>query len=259
MKYELITKKMDNITNIKKIFKIHPLVYFSALLFIGMGAYKEFIIISFLIIIHELGHIACAKIFGIKLDKIILYPLGGITKLQMDINEKALKEFLILIMGPIFQWIGYMILLRTSWDITLIKTYHFGILFFNLLPIYPLDGGKLIHIGINYLFPYKISLWISIYVSYLLTILLLFMNNNNSINGIILFIFLLVTTYKEDQKKELYFYKFLMERLLNNYSFFKRKKIKKIEQMYKYKENIFIETGEQWNEKEYLRKKYEKF
>ena len=88
------------------------------------ATYKIFIIISVLIIIHELGHFIFAKIFGIETDKIYIYPLGGISKFNMPLNTSPYKEFLILIMGPIFQNIAYFILLTIFNDKNLILQYH---------------------------------------------------------------------------------------------------------------------------------------
>ena len=71
------------------------------------------------------------------------------TKFKMDINTPFIKELIILVMGPLFQVFAYYLLINTIKDIDLIKMYHLGILSFNLLPIYPLDGGRIINLFIN--------------------------------------------------------------------------------------------------------------
>ena len=115
-------------------FKINKLVYFFAIISILIGAYKEFIIINTLIIIHEFGHLLAAKIFKVEVDKIYIYPLGGITKLNMNLNIHPLKEFVIVLMGPLFQYISYFILINL-FEKEIVQAYHYGILLFNLLPI----------------------------------------------------------------------------------------------------------------------------
>ena len=69
------------------IFKIHPLTYL--LIFISLLSGKFKIIISFLLLIvfHELGHFLMAKVFNWKIDKIYIYPLGGITRFNDKINK----------------------------------------------------------------------------------------------------------------------------------------------------------------------------
>ena len=102
-----------------------------------------------------------AYLLGIKIDEIYIYPLGGISKFNMDLNISIKKELLILINGPLFQHLAYLILLillPSKKDI--ITIYHYSILSFNLLPIYPLDGGKIIkrllHIFLRFKKIYKV-------------------------------------------------------------------------------------------------------
>ena len=62
-----------------------------------------FILLVLFIIIHELGHFLCAIFLKVEVDKIYIYPFGGISKFHLSFNEAIWKEFLILCMGPIFQ------------------------------------------------------------------------------------------------------------------------------------------------------------
>ena len=109
--------------------------------------------------------------------KIYLYPLGGISKFNMDQNISLLKEFLILIFGPIFQIFAYLLLKRLLPQYeNIIIVYHYSILIFNLLPIYPLDGGKLVNLFLSSVFSFKISYYLSIAISYLFVGLFFFLN-----------------------------------------------------------------------------------
>ena len=111
-----------------------------------MASFRLIFYIFFLIIIHELGHFIIAKLFSIELDKIYIYPLGGIAKFYIPYNYSRIKELIILINGPIFQEIAKHVLVSLfPQHINMISTYHYGILIFNLLPIYPLDGGKIVN------------------------------------------------------------------------------------------------------------------
>ena len=119
---------------------IHPLFYIVLFITFITGYLKVFFGYTLIIIVHELGHIFASIILKWKIDKVIIYPFGGMTKFNQRINSSLLEEFLILIYGPLFQILFYKIYPLP---------YHEFILLFNLLPIYPLDGSKLLYILLN--------------------------------------------------------------------------------------------------------------
>lgn len=250
---------MESIQIIRNIFKVHPTVYLFAIISILTASYKVFIIISSLIVIHELGHFLAAKVLGLETDSIYLYPLGGISKINMPLNIPIYKDIIILIMGPIFQYISYYILLYIFNDYELITRYHIGILLFNMLPIYPLDGGKLLNIIFTCIIPYKISYRIIIYISYIFNIILLLCNDKISVNMILIYIVLIVMIRKEQLKEGVVYNKFLLERYLNNYKYKKSKIVKNVNGFYRTKNNIVYNGKKYYNEKELLEKKYHNF
>lgn len=184
-----------------------------------------------LLIIHEFGHAITGIILGYKLIKIDFYPLGGVTILDLPINISLLKEILILIMGPITQIIGYL-LLRNIFPY--IRLYHYTLLIFNLLPLYPLDGGKIINIIFNYKFNYlnsfKITYYISIITMIILFIYNIFFFNLNLFLMISILLFKLIKIYKN---RYYYYHKLLLERYLYSYHFKKIKNIKNINSLYR--------------------------
>ena len=177
----------------------------------------------------------------------------------MPINTPIIVELLILINGPIFQTIAYIILLYLFNNYRdLVTLYHVGILLFNLLPIYPLDGGKLLNLLFNTFISYKKSLKIMIYISYIITIFIFIINNNIKINIIVMGLFLLYLIKNESNKIELKYNKFLLERYLNNYNFKNIKIINNINKMYRGKKHIIKCNGNYYLENELLEKKYKK-
>ena len=213
-----------------------------------------------LIIIHELGHFLVAILLKVEVKKIYLYPLGGISKFFLPLNASYKKEFLILISGPIFQQIAKMILIIIfPQEQNLINLYHYGILIFNLLPIYPLDGGKLMHMFLSKIAPYKVSLYISISISYAIILIIFLLNMNNlKLNLLVMIIFLVIKVYSEQNKINYIYEKFILERYLNNYCFKKTKLIGNNNSFYKNKTHIIKENHKYYLEKEYLEKKYKK-
>ena len=154
----------------KTIFKIHPLYYLVAFLSIITGLFKDFIYITLLIFIHEIGHTIGALYYKWNIKKIIILPFGGITIFNEYINKSLKEEFVILVLGPLFQILFYFILCFFNIESTLITNYHYSLLLFNLLPIIPLDGSKLLNIILNKITNFKLSHMLTIYVSILTVI-----------------------------------------------------------------------------------------
>lgn len=222
------------------------------------ASFIPFFVIAFLIIIHELGHFLTAKMLGIEVDKIVIYPLGGISKFRMPLNTSINKEFLILIMGPLFQQFAYIFLKQILTNyISIVKGYHYGILLFNLLPIYPLDGGKLLNLFLAKQLSFKRSLKLTLFISYIAIVLLLFINFQNvGLNLMAITIFLLWKTTKEYQQINYLYNKFLLERYLNNYHFKNCKMINDISKFYRDRRHIIKEKGKYYLEKDSLEKIY---
>lgn len=198
-----------------------------------------------------------ALFFKVEVDKIYIYPLGGITKLNMDLNIHPFKEFIITITGLLFQNIAYLLLI-IIFDKELVLKYHLSILLFNLLPIYPLDGGKLLKLVIELFIPYKKSLKLSVYLSYILVIILYIKNLSIKLDIIITVILLIFLVVKEHKKINYNYHKFKLERYLNNYKFKSSRIIMNENDLYRNKRHLFKINDKYYLEKEYLIKKIKK-
>ncbi len=200
-----------------------------------------------------------AHLLQLNVDKIIIYPLGGITKINMDVNTSNRKEFLVLINGPLFQWIGFfLLLLLLPREKKFIISYHFLLLFFNLLPIYPLDGGKLVLLLLDSFLPFKRSLFLVTLISYLLMIPLLVRMNLKKGIGLITIFFLGIMITKEKKKIPNIWYKFLIERTINDYHFKRNRIVNRVEDFYKEKNHILYKDGKYYTERDFLRRHLQK-
>ena len=81
-----------------------------ALSFILTGYFSNLLVFTSIIIIHELGHYLIAKLNHLKVEKIIIYPYGGITKMNNPINTKINVDLLVAISGVLFQTIYYLLI-----------------------------------------------------------------------------------------------------------------------------------------------------
>lgn len=110
--------------------------------------------------LHELGHALAARGFGIRTRDIELYPIGGVARLDR-IPEKPLQELAIALAGPAvnvalalliapLMWLdGYGFgasqtgtWLEAFWQRMLWA--NVGLAAFNLLPAFPMDGGRIL-------------------------------------------------------------------------------------------------------------------
>ena len=244
---------MKNILN--KIY-IHPLFILTLFIFVSIGYFRFLIYFMILILVHELGHILISLLFKWNIDKIIILPFGGLTKYNEMINRPLTEEFLIATSGILFQFIFYLIVKKYI-DYKYFSMINYFIILFNLIPIYPLDGSKILNIFFNLIMSFKKSLKLTIIISYIFIIIfsLLFFSVNKIFSFVIIFLFLEVNKlYKE--RKEI-FNKFLLERYLNEFKFRKKKTIKSVDKMKKDYRHLFYVEGKYFTENYFLKKMFD--
>lgn len=242
------------------IFKLHILYWFMAFICAFCGLFKNFIYFSLLIIVHELGHYLGAKICKWKVEKIIILPFGGITKFNEVLSKSLLEEFIILILGPLFQIIFY-IIYNQLWGFNeLLHAYHYALLIFNILPIYPLDGFKLLNLCFNRIFSFKKSHLISLVISNITTILVFIITlYQRNFIMLLAFTFLIFKNISELLNHNLIFNKFLLERYLYVINLKKTKIIKtaNLKKMRRNYKHIFYYNNNYETEKSILKKKFD--
>ena len=207
------------------------------------GSFKNAIILTSIILIHELGHYLVAQLLKINVSKIIIYPYGGITKINDKINLNINKELLVALTGVTFQSIYYYLIIVlnkfTPNTLEMFKLYHYSILYFNLLPIYPLDGAKIINLIFSKFIPFKLSNALTVFLSVII-IIILGATNIYKLNYsyIMIISILLYDLYKFWLELEYIYNKFLLERYLYNINYKKLEIVQRKEDMYKNKRHI---------------------
>ena len=231
-----------------KIF-IHPLYYAVFFICFFTGYLKYYLIYTLVIIVHELGHIFAGLMLKWPISNVTIYPFGCMTTFNNKINSSLLEEFLILLYGPLFQILFYRLFPTNC---------HFFILAFNLLPIYPLDGSKLLLIVLNKFFSFYYS-YIIVYIISFITIFFIMISYFSFIN-LLIFMYLLFDLYRYIFLLKDIMYMFYYERYKLNYKYKKTHNIygNNKHRMFKEKNNIFIIDKKCYKEKEFLRKMFDK-
>ncbi|MBN1218197.1 MAG: site-2 protease family protein [Anaerolineae bacterium] len=116
-----------------------------------------------LVLLHELGHSVAAKGFGISVRDITLLPIGGIARLER-MPKKPVQELIVAVAGPLVnvilalillplvvglmigQSIPFSLRLMTQPGMLGLLTFLLGanisLVVFNMIPAFPLDGGR---------------------------------------------------------------------------------------------------------------------
>lgn len=254
---------MKNILN--KI-EFHKAYLVMALGLVLTGHFSNLIVFTSLILVHEIGHIITACIFNYKIKKIIIYPYGGITKLDTLINTKIEKDLLVAVSGIIMQLVYFYIIfflyskgIIREYIYNLFIIYNNSILLFNMLPIIPLDGSKIINLILSKYINFNLSNNLTVFISLISLIFFLISNIYQNNYSMLMVIFILLQNIWNYYKKIDYLYnKFILERYLYKIKFKDIKIIKNKNKMYKNKFHLFKINNYLIDEKKYLKNFFDK-
>jgi Zn-dependent protease len=107
------------------------------------------------VVLHELGHALMARYFGIGTRSITLYPIGGVARLDR-MSERPFEEICIALAGPavnlviaallapvvLLDFLGMSLAPLIGQLVFLLWVSNVMLLVFNLLPCFPMDGGR---------------------------------------------------------------------------------------------------------------------
>lgn len=103
--------------------------------------------------IHEMAHILCAILFHYPIKQVTVYPFGLAATISYIGYGNLIKETIILSAGPLSHVLMphlFLMFYEANWIsaafLSYLKMINASILIFNLLPIYPLDGGRLLQV-----------------------------------------------------------------------------------------------------------------
>lgn len=186
--------------------KVDFKIFFILLLYIVTQKVDIFALTFVFIILHEIGHIISGILLGLKINKLELNIAGISLEFKNYGKERKINNIIIDLAGPVINLLSAIIGL---WIQSEIIIYVNAMLFIiNMLPIYPLDGGRILKNILLYKNTYKqtikmietISKYTLIILSIFASILILSFKN---ISIFVLIIYLWGIYIKERHKNKI--------------------------------------------------------
>ncbi|MBO4962755.1 MAG: site-2 protease family protein [Clostridia bacterium] len=135
-------------------FFIHPLFFIFGLYFAFTGKVFSFLTYTFCAVLHELGHAYISEKLGYMLAKVTLMPYGAVISGDLT-GLKFSDEIAVAFAGPILNFIIAICFISLWWIFPdtyaytdIIVSANLSLALINLLPAYPLDGGRVLYASI---------------------------------------------------------------------------------------------------------------
>ena len=133
--------------------KLNLNIFLFIVLFFLTNQIDIYALIMLFALIHELAHLICGVIVGFKADTLKIMPFGFAIEFEtnlQDYNKKigksnilSIKKMVIALAGPLINFFIAILGIVVNFNSNIIYA-NFLICLFNLIPIYPLDGGRIL-------------------------------------------------------------------------------------------------------------------
>jgi Zn-dependent protease len=180
--------------------------------------------VFFTVFLHELGHARAARLYGIHTLDITILPIGGVARLT-EIPSKPVQEIVVSVAGPlvnvvlsllvfIFFGVGFKDIASLKVGESINKdnffiyffTVNLWLAFFNLIPGFPMDGGRIFRALLSFRMERHIATRIAAYVGQAVAVVFIFIGffSNPFLIFIGLFIILGAESEAESVKTDYY-------------------------------------------------------
>jgi Zn-dependent protease len=128
---------------------------------VAIGALVYSFGLLFSVVAHEFGHIIIGRKVGVAFNKITIHGLGGAAHMESNVPSPR-SEALMAVAGPVVSLALCVVFGLATWALTsvfpqfvltgfifaFIAFSNFALMAFNLLPVFPLDGGRIFRAGV---------------------------------------------------------------------------------------------------------------
>jgi stage IV sporulation protein FB len=204
--------------------RIHLLFWAVIGLALMTGHFLEILTLFTIVIIHEMGHVAVARELGWTVTEIQLLPFGGVATMEDAAASHPMDEIVVALAGPfmnvvmmavslLFWWTN---LWSEEWTRFFVNS-NAIIAGFNLLPIWPLDGGRIVQAMLCYRLPYRQAALLSLGGSSVLAALMLGLSSLSfQPNEFMVALYLLIANVQAFLRFPYQFIRFLMDKYVRD-------------------------------------------
>ncbi len=136
-------------------FFVHPFTWVLALLMVLLGQGETLLAYSIALLVHEAGHYMPTISFRCQPQRMEITPFGAMAAVEEYQAIKPSRQFLIALCGPLANLLLLLVLMSlfyldiiSSWMVSLFKA-NLLLMLFNLMPVLPLDGGRMLQSLLN--------------------------------------------------------------------------------------------------------------
>ncbi|OLN31876.1 M50 family metallopeptidase [Desulfosporosinus metallidurans] len=131
--------------------RIHPTFLLVLLLYGVLGLAAQALLVFALVVAHELAHLMTARAYGYKVVGLELFPFGGAAYCDDLFEGRKLEESVVALAGPAFNVVLLFAAQALRWQgiwtgelADDFVRYNVWLAAFNLIPVLPLDGGRVV-------------------------------------------------------------------------------------------------------------------
>lgn len=145
---------------------IHPFTYVYGIFSIGFGIWDIYLMTLAIVCFHEYCHYLMARYYHFEIGKIKILPFGAFLHLEDYGLRKVEQEAFVILAGLCSHACMYIFFKLFGFS-EIWFSINQMVLFFNILPIYPLDGSKLLLLVLCLFLDYKQAIQLQIQISIL--------------------------------------------------------------------------------------------
>ena len=156
------------------IIKIHWLTYIYLIASIVTGQFYLYSLCLCIMLIHEFSHTIMAYLLGFDIKGITLLPFGAYLTLKNLFRHSIIEEICVALAGPgIHLFIHILINMIFEGELrNYLSAFNSFVFYFNLIPVYPMDGYRIVSLILQSIIDLKKSLYFSLKISVLCFVLL---------------------------------------------------------------------------------------